>query len=91
MTAGKLTMTGTHVTGNQAAELGGGGVQVGRSRRHDQQLVDRAEPVVRDLRRQPVRGARRRLLNLGTATLTGDGVSLNDPDDCAGSGTTTGC
>ena len=31
------------------------------------------------------------LLNLGTATLTADDVSRNDPDDCAGSGTTTGC
>jgi hypothetical protein len=31
------------------------------------------------------------LLNLGAATLTGDDLSLNNPGDCAGSGTTTGC
>ena len=39
--------------------------------------------------RYPVPGGGRP--NPGTATLTADDVGRNDPDDCAGSGTTTGC
>jgi hypothetical protein len=31
------------------------------------------------------------LLNLGTATIVGGLLIGNDPDDCAGSGSTTGC
>jgi hypothetical protein len=92
VTAGTLTMSRAHVTGNVATQLGGGGIRVGTNATaviSNSSVVLNRSFAIFGVSPYPVPGGG--LLNLGTATLTGDDVSLNDPDDCAGSGPTTGC
>jgi predicted outer membrane repeat protein len=92
VTAGTLTMSRARVTGNVATQLGGGGIRVGTNATaaiSNSSVVLNRSFAIFGVSPYPVPGGG--LLNLGTATLTGDDVSLNDPDDCAGSGTTTGC
>lgn len=91
-TAGTLTMLDADVNSNVADKLGGGGIRVGSGATAmltaTSLFVNRSFQID-GVSPYPVAGGG--LLNLGTTTITGGTVFGNDPDNCAGSGTTTGC
>lgn len=86
-----LTLTNTDFASNEASQ-GGGGIRVGSGATAtltDTTLFVNRSFQIDGVSPYPVPGGG--LLNLGTATIVGGLLIGNDPDDCAGSGTTTGC
>jgi predicted outer membrane repeat protein len=91
-TTGKLIMLDGDVNSNEADRLGGGGIRVGSGATAtltDTTLFVNRSFQIDGVSPYPVPGGG--LLNLGPATVIGGLLIGNDPDDCAGSGTTTGC